>query len=118
MTYRWPEVGRIRNGYVSLHGTYVDRQRRFDRDADLAVPPAAYFLVGASAGVQLPLGDHLLTLGLEGNNLGNARYRRYVSLLRYFADEPGWELRLRLSFDFALERPGDHEHGGHDHRHG
>jgi len=117
VTYRWPEVWRLRNGYVSVGGTLVDRQRRYDPDTDFAPPPPAYFLLGAATGVELPLGDQVLSVGLEGGNLTNARYRQYTSLLRYFADEPGWELRLRLSLDFALERPGQHDHGRHDHHH-
>lgn len=105
VTYRWPEVWKLRNGYVSVGGTFVDRQRRFELDADFAAPPPAYFVLGAAAGVELPLGDQVLALGLEGGNLTNARYREYTSLLRYFADEPGWELRLRLSLDFAMRGP-------------
>lgn len=105
LTYRWPEVWKLRNGYVSAGGTFVDRQRRFELEADFAAPPPAYFVLGAAAGVELPLGDQVLALGLEGGNLTNARYREYTSLLRYFADEPGWELRLRLSLDFAMRGP-------------
>lgn len=110
VTYRWPEVWRLRNGYVSLGGTVVDRQRRFDLESDFAPPPPAYFLLGGAAGVQLPLGEQLLSLGLEGGNLTNARYRQYTSLLRYFADEPGWEIRLRLSLDFIIHGPAGHQH--------
>ncbi|MEX1365488.1 MAG: TonB-dependent receptor [Nannocystaceae bacterium] len=110
VTYRWPEVWKLRNGFVSVGGTVVDRQRRFELDADFAPPPPAYFLLGAAAGVQLPLGEQLLSLGLEGGNLTNARYRQYTSLLRYFADEPGWELRLRLSLDFEIHGPAGHQH--------
>lgn len=117
VTYRWPEVWRLRNGYVSVGGTLVDRQRRYELAADFAPPPPAYFLLGAATGVELPLGDQVLSLALEGGNLTNARYREYTSLLRYFADEPGWELRLRLSLDFAIEGVGRHEHGRHDHHH-
>ena len=110
ITYRWPEAWRLRNGFVSVGGTVVDRQRRFDLGADFAAPPPAYFLLGAAAGVQLPLGEQVLSLGLEGGNLTNARYRQYTSLLRYFADEPGWEIRLRLSLDFVLHGKAGHQH--------
>lgn len=110
VTYRWPEVWKLRNGFVSVGGTVVDRQRRFDLEADFAPPPPAYFLLGAAAGVQLPLGEQVLSLGLEGGNLTNARYRQYTSLLRYFADEPGWEIRLRLSLDFIIHGPAGHQH--------
>ena len=38
-----------------------------------------------------------VTLALQGTNLLNTRYRDYTSLLRYFADQPGIEIMLRLS---------------------
>ncbi len=108
VTYRWPDAWKLRDGYVSVGGTLVDTQRRFDLTADFAPPPPAYFLLGASAGVRLPLADQVLSFGLEGNNLTNARYREYTSLLRYFSDERGWELRLRLSLDFSIKGPRRH----------
>ena len=37
----------------------------------------------------------------------NARYRDYTSLSRYFANEPGWELSLRLSLDFEFAVPNE-----------
>jgi iron complex outermembrane receptor protein len=39
-------------------------------------------------------------LALQGQNLTNARYRDYTSLLRYFADEPGLQVWLRASVFF------------------
>ncbi|MCH9680627.1 MAG: TonB-dependent receptor [Deltaproteobacteria bacterium] len=132
VTYRWPDLWKLRDGFVSVGGTFVDRQRRFDLVADFAPPPPAYFLLGASAGIRLPLNDQVLSLGLEGNNITNASYRQYTSLLRYFADEPGWELRLRLSLDFLIrgrrqrrartaapppEPPRGHDDHDHDHGH-
>jgi iron complex outermembrane recepter protein len=117
LTYQFPEVWRLRKGYVSAGGTFVDRQRRYALEADFAPPPPAYFLLGAATGVELPLGDQVLSVAIEGGNLTNTRYREYTSLLRYFSDEPGWELRLRLSLDFALVNPGRHEHGRHQHHH-
>ena len=63
VTYHWPEVWRLRNGYVSVGGTVVDRQRRYELSADFAPPPPAYFLLGAAAGVELPIGDQVLSVG-------------------------------------------------------
>jgi iron complex outermembrane receptor protein len=69
--------------------------------ADLAPPPGAYALVGAALGFAIDnRGESELQIGLEGSNLLNARYREYTSNLRYFADEPGRELRLRLGATF------------------
>jgi len=86
---------------AELSAEYVARQTRVVEGTDLAPPPDGYFLLGASVrGEVLLRSGQTLKVGLEGTNLLNTRYRDYTSLLRYFADEPGRELRLRLGLDF------------------
>lgn len=101
VTYRPPARWGLRDAYLSVSGTYVARQRRFDPVADFAPPPDRYFLLGAEAGAELRAAGHPVGLALSGTNLTNARYRDYTSLLRYFADQPGWQLLLRLSVRFS-----------------
>jgi len=117
ITYRWPELPRMKDGFVGATVSYVDRQRRYDLDADFLAPPPGYVQLGAQAGVAVPLDrqtaqpnqtarpQRSLRFALVGNNLTNTRYRDYTSLLRYFADEPGWELLVRISFDFEATGP-------------
>lgn len=107
VTYQWPDLGMSEHGFVGVAGTFVDRQRRFDEAADFATPPPAYGLLEASTGIEVPFSGQRLQLALVGRNLTNARYRDYTSLLRYFANEPGWDLTLRLTLQFAFVRPGD-----------
>jgi iron complex outermembrane receptor protein len=86
---------------VSLSGTYVARQGRFDLAADLVPPPAAYFLAEAMVGVEGHLAGQSVKVALTGTNLLGARYREYTSLLRYFADQPGRQLMLRITASYA-----------------
>ena len=78
-------------------------------ELDLSTRPAAYALRRLLAGPwqgTLPIDDQPLTFALAGQNLTNARYRDYTSLLRYFADQPGWQVLLRVTGRFgAAERP-------------
>ena len=104
-TYRPPDLGSFRNSFVTLDGTYVARQRRFDLLADFAAPPPSYFLLGAELGTQTAIMDHTVKLALQGANLTNARYRDYTSLLRYFTDEPGWQVWVRMSVHFDSSSP-------------
>ena len=100
VTYRPPETRALRKTAVSVTGTYVATQRRFDINADFAAPPPGYFTVDAEVSTETCLGHNDLRLALTGQNLTNARYRDYTSLLRYFADEPGWAVFLRASVFF------------------
>jgi len=104
LTYRPPETRALRKSYATVTGTYVTKQRRFDINADFAAPPPAYFLLDAELGTETCLGHHDLRLALAGQNLTNARYRDYTSLLRYFADEPGWAVMLRASVFFDSKK--------------
>lgn len=104
--YFFPDSRASSRGFLELSGTIVARQRRYDPDIDFVGPPDGYGLLGAGAGVEFPAEGRLLRLSLVGTNLLNVRYRDYTSLLRYFADEPGWGLQLRFSaeFDASLEK--------------
>lgn len=86
---------------VDVTGRAVARQTRVDPAADLAPPPPGYALLEASAGLSWPLRAGTLDVGVEGTNLTNARYRDYTSLIRYFADEPGRDVRLRVRYSFG-----------------
>lgn len=94
------QIGPFAESFAEVSGLYVFEQTHVDLDADLAPPPDAYFLLDAAVGAQLPLGKRTLKLGLEAHNILNARYRDYSSLLRYYADEPGRDVRLRVGLDF------------------
>jgi iron complex outermembrane receptor protein len=93
----------LRRTYASAGGTYVARQKRFDVNADLAPPPDAYFLVDAEVGAETTVSGQIMRLAIRGSNLTNARYRDYTSLMRYFADLPGWQATVRLSLHFDTE---------------
>jgi iron complex outermembrane receptor protein len=101
VTYKRGSLGSFSNGFATVSGTYTARQERFDLRADFAPPPDAYFLLGAELGAEKRVGDQTFKLALQGTNLLNSRYRDYTSLLRYFADQPGWQLMLRLSMQFS-----------------
>lgn len=103
LTVKPPTFGGVRNGFVTVSGTYVRRQRSFDLAADFAAPPDPYFLLGAEAGGEIKIRDQLVKLALSGTNLLNTRYRDYTSLLRYFADQPGWQVMARLSLQFGKD---------------
>jgi iron complex outermembrane recepter protein len=97
VTVRVPDGGGFRRTFATVSGSYVARQRRYDPIADFIAPPPAYFLLGAELGTETRIADQQVRLALQGSNLTNARFRDYTSLMRYFADEPGWQVLLRIS---------------------
>jgi iron complex outermembrane receptor protein len=101
VTYRLSSLGGLGPSFATVSGTFVARQRRFDLAADFAPPPDPYFLLGAELGTEMRVGDQKVRFALQGSNLLDARYRDYTSLLRYFADQTGWQLLARLTVEFA-----------------
>jgi iron complex outermembrane receptor protein len=107
LTVHLPEFGGFTRSFATVSGAYVARQRRYNPIADFIPPPAAYFLLGAELGTETHLAGHKVRIALQGSNLTNARYRDYTSLMRYFADEPGWQALLRISTYFDSSKKGN-----------
>jgi iron complex outermembrane receptor protein len=98
LTYHLPTFWGLEAPYLTVSGALVSRQTRYDPAEDFAVPPAGYALLGAGLGAEWRSGDVRIGASLDADNLLQQRYRDYTSLLRYYADEPGRQVLLRLSF--------------------
>lgn len=96
---RPPPLGPLQDAEVRVQAELNDRQRWVDPGADIAPPPPGYVLLGASIETSIAL-RMPLRIGIEGSNLLNTSYRDYTSLLRYYAEQPGWDLRIRLGASF------------------
>jgi iron complex outermembrane receptor protein len=107
LTVNLPDAGGFRKTSATVSGAYVARQRRYDPVADFIPPPAAYFLLGAELGTETRIADQRVRLAVQGSNLTNARFRDYTSLMRYFADEPGWQVLLRISMFLDSSKKGN-----------
>ncbi|MCX2741913.1 TonB-dependent receptor [Pontibacter anaerobius] len=89
---------KLSDAYLSVGGVYVTEQKRVpeNTEQDFAPAPAGYFLLQAEAGTTIRFGRQPVEVGITGNNLLNTTYREYLNKLRYFADEPGRLLMLRI----------------------
>ncbi|GAA4352398.1 TonB-dependent receptor [Hymenobacter saemangeumensis] len=103
----WPNrtatPGRLRQRYAQLSGLGVRRQTRTPSEVyDFTTAPAGYVLLGAEVGATLQLGRLPLTISLTGSNLLDQRYRDYLNRYRYFTDEMGRNITLRLRVPLAF----------------
>lgn len=90
-----------------LHDPFVDvsllgvrRQDRFISGQDYVDPPAGYGRVDASVGGHLDMFGTHLKFSVACNNLFDKRYRDYLSRFRYFADDVGRDVVIRLTIPF------------------
>jgi iron complex outermembrane receptor protein len=87
------------NIYMSLGSVHVAKQWRLLPDSDYAPPPGAYLLFDAEAGFSVPrIKD--MNIGITVTNLLNTRYRDYLNRFRYYTDEIGRNMNLRIKYSF------------------
>lgn len=88
------------NPFLSLGFLHVAWQTRVDPTADFAPPPAAYQLFSLSGGFSIPSETQNWNVFLEAENLFNQQYRDYMNRLRYYADDMGRNISLRVQYQF------------------
>ncbi|MDX1546577.1 MAG: TonB-dependent receptor [Rhodothermales bacterium] len=91
-----PDAGLFRENEMEIEALLVREQDRFPEGVDFADPPPGYTLLGFHYRTALQVGAVPVRLSLEVENLLNTSYRDYLSRFRYFIDDPGRSLTLRL----------------------
>ncbi|HTE25123.1 TonB-dependent receptor [Flavitalea sp.] len=104
LVYTFKGNEHVSEPYVGLELANVFKQSRVPGDKfgkqDYKEPPPAYNLVNLNAAVTLRFGKHPFTLGAGVHNLLNTSYREYLNSFRYYVDEAGRNVQLRLKFSF------------------
>jgi len=115
LTYALLDGIRFKNTTFGISGKYIfqqnhlltDNSRFPDREVnsllqgqDFLAPPAAYFLLGLNVATKIPLAEGGLQFSINVENVLNTRYRDYLNRLRYFSDEVGRNVNLRLNYSF------------------
>lgn len=89
----------VKDFYVEANARYVFRQSRipsnFDQ-IDHPRPPVDYFLAGAGTGCIIKTGKQTFRVSATVTNLFNVKYRDYLDVFRYFIDQPGTNVVLRI----------------------
>mgnify|MGYP001237050019 CR=1 FL=1 len=92
---------KIINNELRVGGLYVAKQSFVIPERDFMEPPEAYFLMDISWHLTVPTSESKnIEISIIGQNLTNEVYRDYTSLLRYYADQPGRDIRLQMGLQF------------------
>jgi iron complex outermembrane recepter protein len=114
VTYHRSNVGPWRNIYATVAAEIVFAQSRAPRTVypaeittadltstfDFMPAPGTYVICKAETGAKLALNNREMTISFTVENLLDASYRNYMSRLRYYADEPGRNFSVRISYNF------------------
>jgi iron complex outermembrane recepter protein len=72
-------------------------------ESDYAPPPPAYTLFGIEAGTEIDVSHRRMTIILGVSNLFNTEYRDYLNSFRYFSDDMGRNISLRVKVPFEFK---------------
>jgi len=92
-------LGPLHGNRLAVHIDAVARQSRVDPAVDFAPAPDGFVLLGLSADSAVDVGLREVRFGARVANLTDTAYRDYNSLLRYYADQPGRDVQVRVGFD-------------------
>ena len=100
ITYNLKNGKKITNKYLSAEMMNVMQQNNVPSDAngkqDYKVPPAAYTLISMNASATMVVYKTSVTVSIGVRNLLNTVYRDYLNSMRYFTDEMGRNISIRL----------------------
>ena len=91
---------------LSISNLWVARQQNVPLNSDFLPPPPAYSLWGAALSLRFdqkgeqPENKHFVTVNLAVNNLFDVRYRDYLNRFRYFSDDIGRNVSLKVRLVF------------------
>ncbi|MBX3255293.1 MAG: TonB-dependent receptor [Chitinophagaceae bacterium] len=100
--YSFNDRGKFSGTYISVETPFVFKQTRVPDESkhglqDYKEPPAGYVLMNLNVSTTILVGKNLpVTVGLSGTNLLNRSYREYMNSFRYFTDERGRNIGVRL----------------------
>lgn len=109
LEYKLPNQEKLTDGYLAVTVLSVLEQTRVPVNSDFVAPPAGYNLLGIQAGFSLPVGADKMNVGIGVNNLLNTSYRDYLNRFRYYTDEMGTNVTLRLKIPFSIINPKSDE---------
>ncbi len=117
--YIFTDVGKWKQPYCKIEFTYTEKQNRVPSignievkqsdgtvslESDYAPPPAAYTLASLELGTSFQTIDRPINVILMVNNIFNTIYRNYMNAFRYYADEMGTNISLRLKIPLAIHK--------------
>lgn len=84
---------------ITISNLFVARQNR-EPDFDFAPAPSAYSIWNLGINKSFQIKDNHLNLGIQVLNLFDQSYRDYMNRFRYFTDEIGRNLFIKLNYEF------------------
>ena len=100
IAYSFKDGKQRKNTAFTINGRYVFKQENLNADQDYLPAPDGYFLLGASLSSSFSWKETSFKCSLNAENMLNTTYRDYLNRQRYFANDLGWNLSVRVNYLF------------------
>lgn len=102
INYHREHLWKLEHVFAEVAWLGVDRQRRVPEGRDYLEPPNAYQLWDLQIGAEWPVAKQHIRFSLGVQNMLNTSYRDYLNRFRYFTNEPGRNIVIRVFIPFQL----------------
>lgn len=97
LTYNFKETKSMKGTYISAQVLAVTQQTMVPANSDYVAPPAAYCIIGLSAGTDFIIKKvQTISVSITISNLLDNPYRDYLNRFRYFSNEMGRNVMLKI----------------------
>ena len=109
LSYQFKDTDHRKEQTVGVSVLHVMKQFRFVEGSDFIPPPKSYTLIGLEAAATFMLKNQPFIVGLSVTNLLNTKYRDYLNRFRYYADEMGRNISVKIKIPLSF-KTGAHAH--------
>lgn len=88
----------LENSELELRALNVLKQNRLEPNSDYKDSPPAYMIWNLDYSTRVHIQKQHFEVGLTVNNIFNTSYREYMNAFRYFTDEPGTSIIIRIKY--------------------
>ncbi len=102
LRYNFNSSKSLKNNYLAFNLVTVLGQFRVPENIDYTNSPQGYSLVNFEAATTIISKKYDIIVGLSVNNIFNTSYRDYLNRFRYFADELGRNVMVKVKIPFKF----------------
>jgi iron complex outermembrane receptor protein len=102
LKYSIDKIFKVKSIFLQLGTSFIDKQYRTPKNVDYVAAPNAYFLINFDLGFVVPIKNQSITFNLVVDNLLNTTYRDYLNRFRYYSDELGRNISLKIKVPFNI----------------
>lgn len=101
--YNLPDIKKLKQNKIECSILYVNKQWRVPANSDYVSPPAAYTLFNLTLSSDWHIKDQIVSFSIVVHNLLNISYRDYMNRFRYYSDELGRNISLKINIPLTFK---------------